>query len=405
MFNNMKEKEVRVDKIPVSQSLDFLKFGFDNYGKLSNSDKSFNIKNIYYSQQTTAVIEFKTKKKTPMDIKIDLGEIISFIGSFYLSDDENSSNYEVPLLFAAIAFNSNDDKLIYALSTHAAAKCIMNGDPIGWIKSTIFEDQTFEALLTQAKVKISRIEQALRKVIYNQFQTHNKWNKLLSTTVLKDAIKIMRKKHGVESLLDEELLDYTYIPNLKDIITKNWDIFEDIYSDKDSFERDMQSLNRVRREESHNRKLTEKKLTELAEIYNTLMESISIVFPDLIPDYLLEHWRISLHKIIQKYSDSIPNLEEKYRSNIKVTLTAMVMQHNALKEAILDLKNFEAPPSRIALHSTLKNIFISMETEMDCMITCGKDGKLEKMTQSFKRLNSLYEDLNSFQTDYLLSES
>ena len=118
-----------------------------------------------------------------------------------------------------------------------------------------------------------------------------------------------------------------------------------------------------------------------------------------------QHWKTSLRKIIQKYSDSIPNLEEKYRSNIKVTLTAMVMQHNALKEAIHDLKNFKAPPSRITLHSTLKNIFISMETEMDCMITCGKVCELEKMTQSFRRLNLLYGDLNSFQTDYLLTES
>ena len=59
----------------------------------------------------------------------------------------------------------------------------------------------------------------------------------------------------------------TYLLNLKSIITANWSDFLSIFSDRTLFESWINDLNAIRREEAHNRPITQAHVVSLQQIY------------------------------------------------------------------------------------------------------------------------------------------
>ncbi len=198
-----------MEKFTIDQSIEFLEFGFSNCLILSDSKPKFKINRIYYSQQSTLIVEYITNKKESMDVKIELGEIISFIGSFYLSETIEGPEFETPMFFAVMALNENKHKLIYAISSHDATRNIMKGNSIEWLKNTIFEDQTNDFLLTQAKLKISKIENSLRKIIYDILQNKQSkdWHQSIDSKIFKDAYKAYKKETNNDDKSNSTILN------------------------------------------------------------------------------------------------------------------------------------------------------------------------------------------------------
>jgi hypothetical protein len=393
-------------KITIDQSIKFLEFGFSNYSKLSGSKSKFIINKIYYSQQNTLVVEHITMKKDPMDIKIELGEIISFIGSFYLSETTEGLEYETPLFFAAMALNEKKDKLIYAVSSHDSARNIMKGNSIEWLKNTIFEDQTSDFLLTQAKLKISKIENALREIIYHILENEKSENWFLSIDlkIYKDAYSAFKKTTNNDNKSNSKILNYTYLPQLKTIIENNWNLFEIIFDDKNKFIHFMNDLNKIRRDESHNRKITEITLKKLSDIYEFIMSCIAKMNPEIIPHYIIENWHNSLFKIVEKLNTSLPNIDEKDRNNINKTLAAMKKYNNAVSSAVKALKELICPPNKKKLHYNLLNILNDLDIILNNMIKHGENLNICGLENEFANYTFKMNELNKFQEEYLLSE-
>ena len=393
-----------MEKITIDQSIKFLEFGFSNYSKLSRSKSEFLINKIYLSQQNALVVEYITNRVESMDIKIELGEIISFIGSFYLTETSEGPVYEIPLFFSAMALNKNKQKLIYAVSSHDAARNIMKGNSIEWLKNTIFEEQTNDFLLTQAKLKISKIENALRKIIYGKLEKQNNWYQNIDEKIYKDAFKAYKKATSNNDKANSEILNYTYLPQLKAIIEDKWSLFESIFENKNKFNQAMNNLNKIRRDESHNREITENTLKKLNEIYDFLMSCIAKDNPEIIPQYIIENWRKSLHKIVDKLQSSIPNIDEKDRYNIHKTMSAMKKYNNAISIAVQDLEELICPLDKKKLHAKLLNIMKDLDLILRNMIKYGENNNINKLESEFVKYTIKLKELNKFQETYLLSE-
>ena len=395
-----------MEKITIDQSIKFLEFGFSNYPKISGSKQKFTINKIYYSQQNTLVVEFISNKKNPMDIKIELGEIISFIGSFYLSNTTNDIEYEIPLFFAAMALNEKREKLIYAVSSHDSVRNLMKGNSIEWLKNTIFEDQTGDFLLTQAKLKISRIEKALREIIYHILENEKSesWFLSIDFKIYKDAFSTFKKATNNDDKSNPEILNYTYLPQLKTIIENNWNLFEIIFNDKSKFIHFMNDLNKIRRDESHNREISESTLNKLNDIYEFIMFCIAKVTPEITPNYITENWHNSLFKIVENLNKSIPNLDEKYRYNLDKTLAAMKKYNNAVNFAVKGLNELICPFNKKTLHDSLLDILSNLNTILTNMIGYGENLNVNELKKAYVVYNNKMNELNEFQKNYLLSE-
>jgi len=392
-------------KFSVIESIKFLEYGFRNYSKLSNSKRNFNINRIYFSQQNALVVEYITNKIDPMDIKIELGEIISFIGSFYLSNEDNPL-YEIPNLFAATALDNNKSKLIHVVSSHSAATSIMRGNPIEWLKNSMFEDQSKENLMAQAKRTISRIEISLRETIYKILSDNYKgqWYEQIDKKIFDDAYRIYRKNTKNYDKNDSEILSYTYLPQLKAIIEDNWDSFNTIFIDKESFDNNMNQLNKIRRDESHNRPITQEQLKILNGIYQKIMSAIAKIIPEVVPQYIVDNWHNNLIKITEKLSNAIPKLEEKDRTNFEKTSNALIEYYNAIKIAVIEIKEILIPISKIDLHRKLEQILSELENILSNMIKYGAEIQIAKLENEFKKYSNKLNELNDFQKEYLYSE-
>lgn len=397
---------MKLGEITIDQSIKFLEFGFSNYSKLSNSKSKFKINRIYYSQQNTLVVEYITTKKEPVDVKVELGEIISFIGSFYLSETIEGPEYEIPMFFAAMALNENKHKLIYAVSSHDAARNIMKGNSIEWLKNTIFEDQTSDFLITQAKLKVSKIENALREIIYNILENEKSedWYLSIDSKIFKDAYRAYKKATNNDDKSNSTILNYTYLPQLKTIIENNWNLFEIIFDDKNKFIQAMNDLNKIRRDESHNREITETILNNLREVYELIMSCIAKINPEIIPHYIIENWRNSLFNIVDKLKSAIPLIDEKDRYNINKNLTAIKTFKNAISSAVEDLEELIYPLDKKKLHCKLLLIFKDLNNILKNMIQYGEKLKPNELENEFTKYSRKMNELNKFQEEYLLSE-
>lgn len=403
--NHVQKREKKSERIPVSQSLEFLKEGFSNYAALTSTDKSFNMVRLYFSQQTALVFEYISDRKSSLDLKVEVGEIISFMGGFYLGKTETDVEMDVPLTFAVSVLDDDGTQLMYAVSSHDATRHIMKGNSIEWIKNTHFEDTTGDHLLTRAKQKISMIESSLRKVIYAVLhQEKEDWITLLPPKMYKDALKSCRRAIGETEQTNPVILDYTYLPELKIAIENNWELFEELFNDQTEFLDNMTRLNLIRREESHNRKISKENVVELEEIYEFLLANVAIRFPEIVPQYLKEHWHTSLAKIVKRLSQGIPDVAESDRYNSDVTFAAMRTYLNNVTSACSEVDELIYPLDKKELHSKLLRLLQELRDVLVSLLDCGSRIDVKGMERAFETYKVKLSAVANFGKEYLFSE-
>ena len=166
----------------------------------------------------------------------------------------------------------------------------------------------------------------------------------------------------------------------------------------------MNDLNEIRRDESHNREITENALKKLNGIYDFLMSCIAKENPDIIPQYIIENWRNSLYKIVNKLQSAIPNIEEKDRNNLNKTMSAMKIYNNAIMIAVQNLDELICPLDKKKLHTQLSDILTEINLILTRMIEYGEKNNIKKLENEFTKYILKMEELNNFQEIYLLSE-
>jgi len=251
----------------IEKILEFVKFGLSKESAVGYAlNNKINIRNILLINSDTLVCEFFPYSQDSIGIKTEIGFIISFLEAFF------RDNLHTPEIenYGVKAFDENNQEILYALSSKQAAKAIGNGQAIEWLKNTIFEDNSEDFRLQQTKRKISEIEHALRRLICNILSKKDEywWANCIRRKIRDSAENAFENQKGVTISLGDELIDFTYLLQLKTIIIDNWRDFSSIFSNKNTFENSIESLNVIRRNEAHNRTISHSEIKDLVEHRN-----------------------------------------------------------------------------------------------------------------------------------------
>lgn len=387
----------------IEKILEFVKFGLskesaDGYA-LNNK---INIRNILLINSDTLVCEFFPYSQDSIGIKTEIGFIISFLEAFF------RDNLHTPEIenYGVKAFDENNQEILYALSSKQAARAIGNGQAIEWLKNTIFEDNSEDFRLQQTKRKISEIEHALRRLICNILSKKDEywWANCIRRKIRDSAENAFENQKGVTISLGDELIDFTYLLQLKTIIIDNWRDFSSIFSNKNTFENSIESLNVIRRNEAHNRTISHSEIKDLEILYNDLLSCISIVLPEIVPKFLIDNWRMKLKKIINEHSMKINKIEVKKEDSlpeISIKIKDMIVQLENINQQIGSIL---IPPGKKVLHQELINIFEVLKNSFKDLLQSAQEGDMIAFEEAYESNIKANRMVQNYTNKILMSE-
>lgn len=403
--NNMESQSAeRFKKVPEKLLFEAIYFGLSKLKSCADSASKIGIKKVY-RKQNILVVDFIALSNDSVGLKVECAQIIQFIMQL-LIDENKPSNIGIDNITVRSLDNNNNERM-YVSSSIATANYLKNNRMIEWLKYSFFNDNSDETILSQSKIKISRLEKGIRevitKILLNKFGQD--WWEKLSNNCRKDAEYTYNIKFGSSTLPNGEILiEYTYLLGLKKIILNYWSDFEFIFNHKSRFEDNIDRLNLIRREESHNRIITPSQLNELEDIYKYLATLIESYYPGIIPKFLVENWRTEIKNIVQDISDNMEDADESDRYNVE-KMNSILNQHRTLYlEAIDKLDSLIIPTGKEKLTEQFKNILKRSADALYQMIASVSIMNKGAVDDAHQKYTKCMSDIKNFEKEYLLSE-
>jgi hypothetical protein len=393
-------------KLDLEFALDFLRQGL-NKTKMGGSSSSeyYNLTGVKLVNGDTILIEFYANKLTSIEIKTEIMAIVSATYAFL--DDNPLVTLKIENI-ATNALDSDGRQLMYSFSSIMAAQYASKGQPIEWLNGSIFNDSTAGGGLQVAKNRIYQIENALRDIIDQVMSLASGpgwWNNLLPIRVRSGAEKAFRKKFGQAPPKARDLLNYTYLPNLKDVVLENWPLFGSIFTNRLSFENDMNELNDIRRDESHNRKIGQSSVSDLENIYTRLMGNISLYCQEIVPGYLLENWRSRVADAVENYKKLHPEITREDKENPQIVIDKFKQLIDLSAATRQVISSIVIPPGKNDISEELICIFTELHDALTAMLGHAKDGRIREMESAANRHQEVIRSMDDFAVKYLLEES
>jgi len=335
-------------------------------------------------------------------IKIEACTVMSFMSGFFEDDFALPPNIRS---LGVRAFTSDGDELMYVLSSRETARYCGQGRAIEWLGNSLFQDNTPEHRVARAKMVISRIETGLRTAVAKRLeQSHGSdWWAAAVPKPIKDEVAQTSKKALGGTASGVQLIEYTYLRHLKDIVLQNWRRFDADFADASRFERAME-LNGIRRDESHNRPISVVQMTALEGLYSYLAGAVAGVDPNAVPGYLVENWRGRLGAIVRETSHAMPDISDKDRQDPGLVREKFDGYAAALSDGLGRVKSVVVPPGKEALHSELLDHWTALYDALDDMRVAADSGDTERLSAAAGRHERELGHLRSFAATYLLSE-
>lgn len=388
----------------------WLKNGLENYDILVESRKKVLVKDLTILNENTIECKFYSYSENSIDVKGEIATIIGFMHGFLKEDSfENLKiNY-----YAARAYDKNGIEILNALSYKDTAKLIGQGNSIDWLKSTLFTENTNDYRLGIAKRIISEIEISLRHVIESiLFEKYGSdwWNIALNNKIGESIKTTYYEQFGEKIFNGKILINYTYILQLKKITLTHWIEFKHLFRSRENFETIVDRLNIVRREEAHNRNVTENNLKELEEIYNILLEKISTKYENLIPTYLIDNWRLRIKSIMSNKlqqifkPDEISEEQDLSEKLNRITLSTINLV-NHLEDTIEKLESVIVPVQKKIIHQELIQQYIILNSLQNTKLEQIRNKNFEGTESTIKAIEKHENDMKIFSGKFLLSES
>lgn len=255
---------------------------------------------------TVILVDFYAEGRDMWSVKAEMAAITGALSGL-LGTNELS---ERPILHYGIrAWEDDHNWLIYAFCSAETARKIGEGNAPDWLRGTEFQENTADWRLARAKFLTSRVEIGLRDVIDNvlsQARGSSWWASLMKGGLSSIRAEAERQaaNAGAVTPSPRELLDYTYLRHLAQIVLGLWFHFGSMWRGKDAFANRMKRLNVLRRSEAHNRAIDRRQLEELESLHDEILEGIARVYPEVVPAYLADKWRLSLLRVAEKLRDS-----------------------------------------------------------------------------------------------------
>lgn len=407
---NQDSKVIKKVNISLSSLLSTIKFGFENLDILNGAKQKIRIKEIKIMNNDSLVCEFYPYSENSIGIKTEIASIMGFFNGFFKDAPYQDINFKY---YAARAYDKNNIELLYALSSKESAKQIGQGNSIDWMKSTLFQENTNDYRLGIAKKIISEIEITFREVIKDILLKKygaNWWNLTLDNKLGKSIIETYKNQFGFEITDGNILIEYTYVLQLKKIIVTHWTDFKNLFDNKIEFEKLIIDLNLIRREEAHNRVITQSHLDDLNDIYIKLLSKISKNYPQILPDYLIDSWKSKIKEIMSiSYSPLYESSELIDEPNPKIKLIKSInsTEHliEYLKETISRLKSLVVPIQKNSIHNELTEHFVDYKKLSEKKLKNIENGELQVLLKTLKEIENYEIKLNNFSAKFLLSEA
>ncbi len=399
-----KEKQSKeVNMLPLPQLFQFIKSGLETQSAVPNDqNKKIRVKNVDIINDDTLLCEIYPYANKSMEIKLEIGSIMSFLASFWKDNPHVPGNIQS---LAVKAFTSQDEELIYAISPKHIAELMSEGRSIEWLQNTIFQDNSDDYRVTLAKRQISEIENALREVICDVLNNNHGvqwWDNYIDSDTRRSARSVYRNQTGTTSSDGSVLISYTYLLQLKRILTDNWSDFSHIFQSRTNFEAWLDDLNSIRREEAHNRPITHAHIANLKQIYNDIMREVGQNYPDAVSSYLSENWRERIVNILDDYSEKQNQLTVGRELGLDHNMATVISTIGDLSDVETRLSSIPVPPDKIDLHDELMNLIQNLKSSFEEMIECAKAGDVDEVEAAGRKNSEVNMRIKSFTEKILL---
>lgn len=394
----------------VKSILSIIKFGLENLDALEGSDKKVKVKDVSIMNLDTLSCQFYAYSDKSVDLKVEIATIMGFFNGFFKDDSFENVDFKY---YAARAYDENDQELLYAISSKQAAQLIGEGNSLDWLKSTLFQENTSDYRLGMAKRIISEIENSIRTVVKDRLKKqygNDWWNQSLNNKLGNGIKGTYNNQFGEEISDGDILINYTYLLQLKKIISTHWICFRHLFDNKIDFENAIDELNKIRREEAHNREITAGHLTDLNNLHNSILSKISEEYPETLSTYLIDNWRIKIKSIMQQSYKPLykgTELVDEPEPNLKLRRSIDSTKHliEYIDNTVDKLESVVTPTQKKSLHNELLEVFETYKNLQEKKLKNVSDGEFDELLITIKLIEQHELRMNQFSEKFLLSES
>ncbi len=388
-----------------------IRFGLENLDTLSEGNKKVRVIDVSVINEDTLCCDFYSNSTNSIDIKMEIGTIMGFFNGFFRNDEFEGISFAY---YTVKAFDRDNVELIYAVSSKSTAALIGTGNSIDWLKSTLFQENTEDYRLAQSKRIISEIENCLRELVKTKLKNQfgdNWWDKSLDNNLGREVKQTYLNQFGVECNDGNILIFYTYTLQLKKIISTHFKLFKQYFESLQDFDMQMDSLNKIRREEAHNRTITEKNLSDLSTLHEKLTAKILLELTTFQSSYLTENWRLKIKKImVERQYKPIHNGQAFLNETdlfIKLQKTKQNIESliSYLNETIIKLRSVSTPVHKKSTQRDLVNVlekFKDLQVELLQTSTRLDESEI-KLTVA--KIDEHKKEMDNFIGNFLLAES
>lgn len=370
-----------------------------------------NVKEVSLLNEDTLCCSFYPVSQKSNDIKLEIATIMGFFNGFFRNAPYENVNFNY---YAVRAYDTNNVEILNALSTKSAAEYIGKGKSIEWLKLTLFQENTEDYRLSQAKQIISEIENGLREIVKNKLKSkfgEEWWDIGLNNKLGVEVKDMYSKQFGIDCTNGDILIAYTFTLQLKKIILTHFNLFKSYFQTQTQFEIVMENLNKLRREEAHNRTISDLDLKNLRELHEKLLSKVLIDLHSFQSVFLTENWRIKIKKIFteRQYKSVHNELEiinesnlEKKLFKIKENLISLI---SYLEDTLIKLKSITVPVHKKDLHNKLIFCYERQKELQESLFG-------QTLTLNSEKINTIVNEIrlheikmNEFSSEILLSEN
>lgn len=397
--------------IKLQDILKTIKLGLENLDTFSEGNKKIRVIDIFIINEDTLCCSYHSYFSNSSDIKMEIASIMGFFNGFFGKTGFKGLSF---VYYAVKAFDKNNVELIYAISSKTTAELIGTRNSIDWLKSTFFQENTEEYRLAQSKRIIAEIENSLRELVrikLSESYGENWWDNSLNNKLGKAIKDTYFEQFGVECNDGNKLISYTYTLQLKKIISTHFTLFKPYFDNLANFDIQMDNLNKVRREEAHNRSISEIHLKELNMLHEKLLSKVLSELTAFQSGYLTENWKLKIKKIMieRQYKPIYDGQEVLREPNLLIKLqkskknTESVIMY--LEETIIKLKSISTPIHKKATQRDLINV-LEKYKDLQVELLKGHTTLDEKEIEiTVLKINEHKKVMDHFVGAFLLAES
>jgi hypothetical protein len=381
----------------INDALKILKVGLKGHG--------LDIKDVSVANGTTLKISFVAKSDKSVDVKAEVVSAMSFAHGFL--KDEETGEVQYGLEFMACEVDkAAGGKLMHVISPMVAVRHISNGEAIEWLQKSIFQDHTQDYVLSVAKKRVSELENGMRGAIREVLEKKHGagwWNAAVSNKVRQSTEGMYLAKEGVSSTDGNKLIYFTFLLDLRKIVVSNWRDFDRIFKNQARFTTLLDDLNKIRRAEAHNREISDQEMKDLEAIHGELMNQVAVEVPNVVPQYLVDNWRLQLSKVFEsnikrhQFVQPKPGDLESAKSSVK----GQIGRYADLETQV---KSILVPAGKADLHNELVGKIGGVKDSLIAILDAAENDRVGELEQLKKSSDKANAELQKFRETYLMSE-